>query len=65
MVDSKQHHLTVGPEDARKRLDRTLADRLSVLSRTRFKTLIRAGLVNVDEKPITDPAYRLTIHERV
>ena len=65
MVDSKQHHLTVGPEDARKRLDRTLADRLSVLSRTRFKTLIRAGLVNVDAKPITDPAYRLTIHERV
>ena len=65
MVDSKRHHLTVGPEDALNRLDRTLATRLSVLSRTRLKTLIQAGLVTVDAKPITDPAYRLTVHEKV
>lgn len=65
MVDSKRHHLTVGPEDALNRLDRTLASRLSVLSRTRLKTLIQAGLVTVDAKPITDPAYRLTVYEKV
>ena len=65
MVGSKQLHLTVEPAEIRKRLDRTLADHISTLSRTRLKTLIQAGLVEIDAKPITDPAYRLSAAEKI
>ena len=65
MIESKQLHLTVGPTEVRKRLDRALADQISTLSRTRLKMLIQAGLVEVDTKPITDPAYRLSSAERI
>ena len=65
MVGSKQFHLTVGSAEIRRRLDRTLADHISTLSRTRLKTLIQAGLVEIDAKPITDPAYRLSAAEKI
>ena len=65
MIASKQHNLIVGPQDSQKRLDRTLADELSGLSRTRLKTLIQAGLVSINGEPITDPAYRVTLREKI
>ena len=61
MIASQQHNLIVRPEDSQKRLDRTLADALPELSRTRLKTLIQAGLVSINGALVTDPAHRVTL----
>ena len=65
MIGSKQHNLTVRPEDSQKRLDRTLADALPELSRTRLKTLIQAGMVSINGKLVTDPAHRMALLEKI
>ena len=65
MIGSKQFNLTVRPEDSQKRLDRTLADALPELSRTRLKTLIQAGLVSINDKLVTDPDHRVALLEKI
>src|SRR6516164_4675969 len=45
----------VAPDEAGERLDRVLARHLADLSRSRLKTLIEAGTVEVDGHTIRDP----------
>src|SRR6516165_2481461 len=49
----------VGPDEAGERLDRVLARHLADLSRSRLKTLIEAGTVEVDGNTIRDPSHRV------
>ena len=49
----------VAPEEAGERLDRLLARRVNELSRSRLKTLIEAGTVEVDGHTIRDPSHRV------
>ena len=49
----------VAPEEAGERLDRLLARRVSEFSRSRLKTLIEAGTVEVDGHTIRDPGHRV------
>jgi 23S rRNA pseudouridine1911/1915/1917 synthase len=49
----------VPSEEAGERLDRLLARHLSDLSRSRLKTLIEAGTVQVDGHTIRDPSHRV------
>src|SRR4051812_47722314 len=41
------------------RLDRALADAVPTLSRERLKALIRGGAVEVEGKPLRDPAVKV------
>src|SRR5262249_34965405 len=50
----------VAPDEAGERLDRVLARHLTELSRSRLKTLIEAGTVEVDGHAIRDPRHRVT-----
>jgi 23S rRNA pseudouridine1911/1915/1917 synthase len=49
----------VAPDEAGQRLDRVLARHLAALSRSRLKTLIEAGTVEVDGHTIRDPSHRV------
>jgi 23S rRNA pseudouridine1911/1915/1917 synthase len=49
----------VAPDEAGQRLDRVLARHLAELSRSRLKTLIEAGTVEVDGHTIRDPSHRV------
>ena len=49
----------VAPDEAGERLDRVLARHLPDLSRSRLKTLIEAGTVEVDGHTIRDPSHRV------
>jgi 23S rRNA pseudouridine1911/1915/1917 synthase len=51
--------VTVAGDEGSTRLDRTLAARLSELSRSRLKALILDGRVAVGTTPIRDPAYHV------
>ncbi|MCS5613456.1 MAG: RluA family pseudouridine synthase, partial [Candidatus Poribacteria bacterium] len=53
MTQSRLHRVTIGKKDVDSRLDRTLADKVPALSRTRIKRLIQTGLVEVNTKKIT------------
>jgi 23S rRNA pseudouridine1911/1915/1917 synthase len=55
----------VAPEEAGERLDRLLARRVSELSRSRLKTLIEAGRVEVDGHTICDPSHRVNSGARI
>jgi len=55
----------VAPEEAGERLDRLLARRVSELSRSRLKTLIEAGTVEIDGHTIRDPSHRVNSGARV
>jgi 23S rRNA pseudouridine1911/1915/1917 synthase len=54
-----QTSVLVTPDEAGERLDRLLARRLVDLSRSRLKTLIEAGTVEVDGHTIRDPSHRV------
>ena len=56
---SQRRQVTVAGDEGSARLDRVLAVRLPELSRSRLKTLILAGSVNVGNAPIRDPAYHV------
>ena len=56
---------TVGPDDAGARLDKWLASRLPDLSRSRLKTLILDGSVQIGAGAATDPARKLKAGESV
>jgi 23S rRNA pseudouridine1911/1915/1917 synthase len=49
----------VAPDEAGERLDRVLARHLAELSRSRLKSLIEAGTVEVDGHTIRDPSHRV------
>jgi 23S rRNA pseudouridine1911/1915/1917 synthase len=49
----------VAPDEAGERLDRVLARHLAELSRSRLKTLIEAGTVEIDGHTIRDPSHRV------
>src|SRR5437763_553067 len=49
----------VAPSEAGERLDRVLARHLAEFSRSRLKTLIEAGTVEVDGHTIRDPSHRV------
>jgi 23S rRNA pseudouridine1911/1915/1917 synthase len=49
----------VAADEAGERLDRVLARHLAELSRSRLKTLIEAGTVEVDGHTIRDPSHRV------
>src|SRR5262245_35371339 len=49
----------VAPDEAGERLDRVLARHLAELSRSRLKTLIETGAVEVDGHTIRDPSHRV------
>src|SRR5215472_10461033 len=49
----------VAPNETGERLDRVLARHLAELSRSRLKTLIEAGTVEVDGHTIRDPSHRV------
>jgi 23S rRNA pseudouridine1911/1915/1917 synthase len=51
--------VVVAPSEAGERLDRVLARHLAELSRSRLKTLIEAGTVEVDGHTIRDPSHRV------
>ena len=55
----------VAPEEAGERLDRLLARRVSELSRSRLKTLIEAGTVEIDGHTIRDPSHRVNSGARI
>jgi len=57
-VDPKRH-AEVAPERAGERLDRVLADAFTDLSRTRIRSLIDDGHVQVNGKPMTQASLRL------
>ncbi len=65
MTDTKLHRLVISSKDIDNRLDRALAGLVRSLSRTRIKTLIQTGQVEIDAKPILDPAYRVSIREKI
>ena len=52
--------IMAGPEDAGSRLDRFLAQRVGVISRSRIKMLIEGGHVTADGATVTDPALAVT-----
>jgi 23S rRNA pseudouridine1911/1915/1917 synthase len=54
-----QVSVLVTPDEAGERLDRLLARHLADLSRSRLKTLIEAGTVEVDGHTIRDPSHRV------
>jgi 23S rRNA pseudouridine1911/1915/1917 synthase len=54
-----QASVLVTPDEAGERLDRLLARHLADLSRSRLKTLIEAGTVEVDGHTIRDPSHRV------
>jgi 23S rRNA pseudouridine1911/1915/1917 synthase len=54
-----QTSVLVTPDEAGERLDRLLARRLADLSRSRLKTLIEAGTVEIDGHTIRDPSHRV------
>jgi 23S rRNA pseudouridine1911/1915/1917 synthase len=49
----------VAPDEAGERLDRLLARRLPGVSRSRLKTLIEAGMVELDGHTIRNPSHRV------
>ncbi|MEM1087278.1 MAG: RluA family pseudouridine synthase [Pseudomonadota bacterium] len=51
---------TPTPEDAGTRLDLFLSQRFETLSRSRAKTLIKAGHCKVDDAPLDDPRHAVT-----
>ncbi len=57
--------VTVGAEDAGERLDRVLAARIGVLSRSRLKALILDGQVAIDGRTIRDPSERVNSGQTV
>jgi 23S rRNA pseudouridine1911/1915/1917 synthase len=57
--------ILVAPEEAGERLDRLLARRVSELSRSRLKTLIEAGTVEIDGHTIRDPSHRVNSGARI
>ncbi|MEQ9448409.1 MAG: RluA family pseudouridine synthase, partial [Rhodospirillaceae bacterium] len=54
-----QHTFLVGPESSGERLDKWLAAELPEISRSRVKSLVVAGAVEVDGIPQFEPACRL------
>jgi 23S rRNA pseudouridine1911/1915/1917 synthase len=55
----ERHEITATPEEAGRRVDRLLADRLPALSRSRLKGLIEAGHLTADGRKILEPARRV------
>jgi len=51
--------ITAGTEDSGERVDRLLASRLALLSRSRVKALIEEGRVTADGVTITNPSFRV------
>jgi 23S rRNA pseudouridine1911/1915/1917 synthase len=56
---SQRLQVVVEGDEGSRRLDRVLATRLTELSRSRLKTLILAGHVEVQDTPVCDPAYHV------
>lgn len=56
-----QHRLLISEEEQGERLDKLLASELDdfALSRERLQTLIKDGLVTINDKPVTKPSTRL------
>ncbi len=64
-TDAKTEKLTIASDEAGKRLDRVLADRIAALSRSRHKALVLAGQVSVGGRTIRDPGYHVNAGEDV
>ena len=62
---STYHLVTAAPEDAGRRLDQFLTDRMAGLSRSRVQKLLEAEMVRVNRKPCSDKSYRLQAGEQV
>jgi 23S rRNA pseudouridine1911/1915/1917 synthase len=63
---ANQHfELSAGAEDKGTRLDRFLAIKIEALSRTRLKTLILEGEVEIGGRTIRDPEYRVNAGDTV
>ena len=60
-----EEKLTPAPEDAGKRLDVFLAEKIPNLSRSQAKKLISEGQVKVGGRPLTKPKHRLKPGEEV
>lgn len=58
-TSSDIRYAAVAPEEAGNRLDRVLASHLGDLSRSRLKRLIEQGRVHLDDKPVSDPAFKV------
>jgi 23S rRNA-/tRNA-specific pseudouridylate synthase len=56
LPDDGDVFITVGDDESGARLDKFLAGKLPVISRTRLKTLIISGQVSTDGVPLTDPS---------
>jgi 23S rRNA pseudouridine1911/1915/1917 synthase len=66
MADSNQlYELSASAEDKGTRLDRFLANKIEALSRTRLKSLILEGKVEVGGKTIRDPEYRVNAADAI
>jgi len=57
--------VTVEGDEGSARLDRVLAARVGELSRSRLKALILAGKVTVQNAPVSDPAYHVTVGDSI
>jgi 23S rRNA pseudouridine1911/1915/1917 synthase len=63
--DVKIEAVTVADDEAGRRLDRVLADRIAGLSRSRLKALIVAGQVSAGGRTILDPGYRVNAGDEI
>jgi len=58
-TSSDIRHAAVAPDEAGNRLDRVLAAHFGDLSRSRLKRLVEQGQVQLDGKPVSDPAFKV------
>lgn len=65
MADATRIELSASAEDKGARLDRFLAIKIEALSRTRLKSLILEGKVEVSGRTIRDPEYRVNASDTV
>jgi len=65
MTERSTETVTIAAEEAGQRLDRVLALRIPVLSRSRLKALILDHRVTVEARTILDPGYRVNAGETV
>jgi 23S rRNA pseudouridine1911/1915/1917 synthase len=65
MPEATRIELSASAEDKGARLDRFLANKIEALSRTRLKSLILEGKVEVSGRTIRDPEYRVNANDAV
>ena len=63
--NTQRFELSASAEDKGARLDRFLADKIEALSRTRLKSLILDGEVEVSGRTIKDPEYRVNAGDAI